>query len=323
MPGGMPGWQLAGRPPPATPSFAARSRRWQQCPLASPAAASPAPSPACLRPSRPAPQVLAELLQSLDDEQGTNPNALYAARRHVLAGTVLADGAVKAIKAHRQSTFKCAASAVGTGAASPADASPAATRPPAARGSQDQAGNGAPMASGGRGPPSSADSEEAAEGNLTRVLTLKDLADTPLGALGSRKAFSSGGTGELARGDSVLALGVEAHVMGGEPGGGAGASAPRSRLGVACRAVMVPAGWGWPWCERQIGGSWAFTRLACSPPHLLRLPHSAATRCHLHPPTPHLARPPEQSTACMRAAARTRWRVPGSACPSWPSTARR
>ncbi|EFN56099.1 expressed protein [Chlorella variabilis] len=160
------------------------------------------------------PKVLAELLQSLDDEQGTNPNALYAARRHVLAGTVLADGAVKAIKAHRQSTFKCAASAVGTGAASPADASPAATRPPAARGSQDQAGNGAPMASGGRGPPSSADSEEAAEGNLTRVLTLKDLADTPLGALGSRKAFSSGGTGELARGDSVLALGVEAHVMG-------------------------------------------------------------------------------------------------------------
>ena len=238
MPGGMPGWQLAGRPPPATPSFAARSRRWQQCPLASPAAASPAPSPARLRPSRPAPQVLAELLQSLDDEQGTNPNALYAARRHVLAGTVLADGAVKAIKAHRQSTFKCAASAVGTGAASPADASPAATRPPAARGSQDQAGNGAPMASGGRGPPSSADSEEAAEGNLTRVPTLKDLADTPLGALGSRKASSNGGTGELARGDSVLALGVEAHVMGGEPGGG---PAPQRR------------GRGWAW---RAGPSW-------------------------------------------------------------------
>lgn len=181
------------------------------------------------------PTVLAELLQGLDGEAGADPNALFAARRHTLAGTVLSKTALEAAQRHRAHSLSTRYN--GGSRRGPGDL-PDSSSEGSLRGSLDS--NGQPMhhfgsgvhrrrvlnrlrgASGGGGSPPAASgtgaevqpADVAEATGQTRMPTAADLTDTPVQGFGAA-CFVRGSVGLLAScPDGVLAFGQAGHVIG-------------------------------------------------------------------------------------------------------------
>lgn len=149
--------------------------------------AAPSSTPPC--------QVLAELLLHLGE--GANPNALYAARRHVLTGTMLSGGAAKAVKLHRAATLESKGSGMLP-----------LTRVDSGLSSQ------------GKSVLSEVDEDAESESSLARKPTAADLTNTVVDGFGAARLQPANGAAAAAQPTNgaaatpLLNYGVEGHVLG-------------------------------------------------------------------------------------------------------------